>query len=62
VTIIAEGVETRQGWDLAASAGCDLVQGYYVAKPIPGAEVVDWVKKWERPRASAAVASDKTIE
>jgi two-component system sensor histidine kinase/response regulator len=56
MTIIAEGVETQQDWDLAASAGCDLVQGYFVARPMPAADIVNWVKEWERPRASAAAA------
>jgi EAL domain-containing protein (putative c-di-GMP-specific phosphodiesterase class I)/signal transduction histidine kinase len=54
MTIVAEGVETRQDWDLAASAGCDLVQGYFVARPMPAAEIVNWVKEWERPRSIAA--------
>jgi two-component system sensor histidine kinase/response regulator len=61
MTIVAEGVETRQDWDLAASAGCDLVQGYFVAKAMPAAEIVNWVKQWERPRTSAAAAADKTV-
>jgi EAL domain-containing protein (putative c-di-GMP-specific phosphodiesterase class I)/ActR/RegA family two-component response regulator len=47
MTIVAEGAETRQDWDLAASAGCDFVQGYYVAKPMPGSDIVNWVKQWE---------------
>ncbi|AXK38140.1 EAL domain-containing protein [Crenobacter cavernae] len=36
--VVAEGVETREQWDFLAGEGCDLVQGYLVAKPMPAAE------------------------
>jgi EAL domain-containing protein (putative c-di-GMP-specific phosphodiesterase class I) len=61
MTVVAEGAETRQEWDLAATAGCDLVQGYYVAKPMPGTEVVSWVKQWEQSGTTRASVSDKTV-
>lgn len=31
---IAEGVESQQDWDMLKSLGCDMVQGYFVAKPM----------------------------
>ncbi|MGN0375277.1 MAG: EAL domain-containing protein [Butyrivibrio sp.] len=36
--IVAEGIETREQVDLLASMDCDLIQGYYFAKPMPVAE------------------------
>lgn len=33
--LLAEGVETREQIDLLQSIGCDQVQGYYYAKPMP---------------------------
>lgn len=33
--IVAEGVETKEQIDLLKSIGCDQVQGYYYAKPMP---------------------------
>lgn len=47
VTIVAEGVETKEDWDLVVGLGVDLVQGYYVAKPMPAAEFLDWTKQWQ---------------
>jgi len=35
---VAEGVETREDWDVLLAAGCDLAQGYFIAKPMPGGE------------------------
>ena len=32
---VAEGIETRQQVDFLCSLGCDLIQGYYFAKPMP---------------------------
>jgi len=32
---VAEGVETKKQSDLLKSMGCDLVQGFYYAKPMP---------------------------
>ena len=34
LTVIAEGVETKEQKDLLSSFGCDAVQGYYISKPI----------------------------
>ncbi|MES2264526.1 MAG: EAL domain-containing response regulator [Pseudomonadota bacterium] len=47
LTLVAEGVETRDDWDLIAASGCDQVQGYYVAKPMPAAELIRWKREWE---------------
>lgn len=34
-TVVAEGVETQAQIDFLRSVGCDCVQGFYYAKPIP---------------------------
>ncbi len=35
---VAEGVETKEHIDLLRELGCDIVQGYYYAKPMPEEE------------------------
>lgn len=42
MSIVAEGVENQDDWDLVAELGIDLVQGYFVAKPMPADEFGDW--------------------
>ena len=42
--LLAEGVETKDQIDLLESIGCDQVQGYYYAKPMPAEEFFELLK------------------
>ena len=46
---VAEGVEARAHWDLLKTLGCDMVQGYFVAKPMAAADFAPWVARWVPP-------------
>jgi EAL domain-containing protein (putative c-di-GMP-specific phosphodiesterase class I) len=48
---VAEGVEDREDWDFLRNAGCDFAQGYFIARPMPGAELEGWLRAWEVRRA-----------
>ena len=37
--MVAEGVETIEQLDFLREQGCDIVQGYYLARPLPAAGV-----------------------
>ena len=41
--VVAEGVETAQQADLLRRMGCDLVQGYHFARPMPASGVAAFV-------------------
>lgn len=43
ICAVAEGVESRQEWDLVYALGCDLAQGYLIAQPMEAAEFAGWV-------------------
>ncbi|VAW56872.1 diguanylate cyclase/phosphodiesterase (GGDEF & EAL domains) with PAS/PAC sensor(s), partial [hydrothermal vent metagenome] len=43
--VVAEGVENIETLERLSSLGCDIAQGYYIAKPMPAEELIPWIKK-----------------
>ncbi|BCX67002.1 MULTISPECIES: putative bifunctional diguanylate cyclase/phosphodiesterase [Pseudomonas] len=41
--VIAEGLESVEHGELLMRLGCDVAQGYFIARPMPPAEVPGWV-------------------
>ncbi|HDS3849414.1 EAL domain-containing protein [Legionella pneumophila] len=46
-TLVAEGVETVAHGKLLSLFGCNLIQGYAIAKPIPATKLIPWIKNWK---------------
>lgn len=46
MTVVAEGVENRDDWEFIRRARCDQAQGYFIAKPMPAADLVAWMADW----------------
>ena len=57
--VIAEGVETLAHGNLLQQLGCDLGQGFGIARPMPGTNMPNWAAAWRtRPIwADSALAS-----
>jgi diguanylate cyclase (GGDEF)-like protein len=45
--VIAEGVETIEHGLLLLRLGCDLAQGYGIARPMPAQDLPGWVATWQ---------------
>jgi diguanylate cyclase (GGDEF)-like protein len=43
LTVLAEGVETEAQRSMLRELGCDAIQGYLLARPLPAAEVDSWL-------------------
>ena len=43
IQVVAEGVEDRGAWDLLETLGCDIVQGYYLSRPVPAQALEQWL-------------------
>jgi len=56
--VVAEGVEDRDDWDFLCSTECNLAQGYFIARPMPAADLPGWTQAWqERIRKEFAAIS-----
>jgi diguanylate cyclase (GGDEF)-like protein len=59
--VVAEGVEEASSWGVLGRLGCDLIQGYFVSKPLPVQEFTDWtmarIASHGRLEAPAAVGA-----
>ena len=42
--VVAEGVETKEIYDILHGMNCDIAQGYYLSRPIPADELFEWAK------------------
>lgn len=48
IKTVAEGVEDEADWHFLRDCGCDLAQGYFIARPMPAEQMDDWRADWER--------------
>jgi diguanylate cyclase (GGDEF)-like protein len=44
--VVAEGIESKEAWNLLDAMGCDQGQGYLISKPMPAEQLADWVARW----------------
>ena len=43
LSVVAEGVETSLAWKVLRDMGCDVAQGYRVARPMPAEQATQWL-------------------
>jgi diguanylate cyclase (GGDEF)-like protein len=43
LAVVAEGVETSLAWKVLRDMGCDVAQGYRVARPMPAEQATQWL-------------------
>ena len=44
--VLAEGVETKEQYEILRGMGCELVQGYHFSRPLPPDQFVTFLKKY----------------
>jgi diguanylate cyclase (GGDEF)-like protein/PAS domain S-box-containing protein len=52
--VVAEGVETEEVWEVLTSLGCTSAQGYHLSRPVPAAELSDWLRERESGVATSS--------
>lgn len=60
-TVVAEGVETPGQLALLAELGCDEVQGYHFARPMPAGAFVEFARAHAASRSRGVAVAQKAI-
>ncbi|MFP5517553.1 MAG: EAL domain-containing protein, partial [Alphaproteobacteria bacterium] len=55
--VVAEGVEELAQWEALSRMGCDLIQGYFVSRPLPADRIGGFLAAWEERRAALPIVS-----
>jgi EAL domain-containing protein (putative c-di-GMP-specific phosphodiesterase class I) len=63
ISVVAEGVETRESFDQLVSFGCDVAQGYLLSRPLSAEAFTEWRKGWsglpEKPNLPAQMQAPR---
>lgn len=59
---VAEGVETQEQWDQLAAFGCDIAQGYFIARPMPAEDFQNWVEQFRPPVTTPSGKACETLQ
>ncbi|HET8653743.1 MAG TPA: EAL domain-containing protein [Gaiellaceae bacterium] len=43
--VVAEGVESAKAWNRLVQLGCEVAQGFYLSRPVPAAELTEWLRE-----------------
>ncbi len=43
--VVAEGIETKEQLDCLAGFGCDMIQGFYISRPLPEDKVEQFLQR-----------------
>jgi EAL domain-containing protein (putative c-di-GMP-specific phosphodiesterase class I) len=46
-TVVAEGVESPEQIQRLRELGCEVMQGYFFARPMPSDQIMDWMRSFD---------------
>lgn len=59
---VAEGVEAKDQVDFLAGQGCDMIQGYYFEKPMPGSDYEEMMRRRVSDKPAAGFSPEAASE
>jgi diguanylate cyclase (GGDEF)-like protein len=65
MSVVAEGVENDSIWGVLIGLHCDLAQGYYLSRPLPAADLLDWSRRFSSrppPRNGEPLWTDERVQ
>ncbi len=60
LVVVGEGVERPEQLDLLTELGCDLAQGFAIARPMPAAALLEWIS--QHPGIRGTIREHRTHE
>ena len=48
LTAVAEGIERQEELEILTNLNCDLIQGYYFARPMPAEQAEEFIVEFQR--------------
>lgn len=45
LNVVSEGVEDEKTYSVLKDMGCDILQGYFISRPVPAKDFIDWVQQ-----------------
>jgi len=61
LTVVAEGVEDEATLNFLSEIGCELAQGYHIARPMPGGSILDWMAQRDCACTKCGIEKDSTM-
>jgi EAL domain-containing protein (putative c-di-GMP-specific phosphodiesterase class I) len=55
--VVAEGVENIETLHALRDMGCDIGQGYYLAKPMPQEAFIRWLEQYDASEIRESIAA-----
>jgi EAL domain-containing protein (putative c-di-GMP-specific phosphodiesterase class I) len=55
LSVVAEGVEDADTFAALKDQGCDVIQGFVIARPMPASALVEWLAAVPAPVSVAPV-------
>ena len=52
--VVAEGVESLELWNRLRDLGCKIAQGYYLSRPLPSDQLLEWFQSRRQDEPQAA--------
>ncbi len=57
LSVVAEGIEDQDSWNVLHTLGCDRAQGYFVSRPLAATDFTAWLANSTYGLAGAAIAA-----
>jgi diguanylate cyclase len=61
LSVVAEGVETEEAWEILRAYGADTVQGFHLSRPIPAQEFTRWLEARNARSYARQAAGDEHV-